>query len=297
MLIHSEEFDAFISDFNRLDPLSLLPEEDVLSQDRCDEIVTNAQQSTNKLAVLIQSLQSTDAQLTEQFNHVRPLLDRLSPELIRLRHLKQLQLLLDDLQKIRDIHQQLQTCLDTVQSKRTTDQECKVFHMVDLYERLLSLWHELDPLSMDSSLKKYLKEVLLHWNRLVGQHLQPLFDQCLKLVNWPIISLVIEPRSSNHHHHHHQTIGSESLETFSKYFEALLKLETQHLTCRTDSLNKIHNNLNTCLPIERMLLPLKKRFAFHFFQESKTNRHDKVRSPPHTHTHTFHGQNLNQILI
>jgi hypothetical protein len=262
ILLHKLQLDALLFDLEALTPLSLIADEDVLPDDQCDQIVLDANQISVQLRSLIEQIRLVDDQLSECRLQLAPLCKQLTADLSRTRRVKQMRLLLDLFKKVKFAHDQLTIVTGTPDK----DQGC--LQGIKYYELLLEVWNELKPLPVHSSLCQYVHNAILHWNTQLKQRVEPLFDQSLKAVGWPKVGGLGNVSKAS---------LSDSLIPFREQFEALLTLEAQQFEGRDGRTmtQKVFANSNVCLPMQRMLIPLKKRFAFHFCHESKTNRSDK----------------------
>lgn len=270
VLIHKPQLDSLLAELNSLTALSFIADEDVLPEHQCEQIVSDATQTTLQLRLRIDQVRLIDDQLAECRNRLAPLLKQLDCDLRRVRRIKQMRLLVDLFRQVKSAHESLNSIMNANSTtKRLMDCEPKCLQGIAFYEQLLHIWNQLKALSAQSSFRMYVHNVIVHWNIQLKSRIQPLFDESVRSVGWPMIGPLASVSKSNQ---------IDALVSFDKLFEALLVLETKQFEIQQHNETvapKVFANSNLCLPMQRMLTPLKKRFAFHFLQDSKTNRLDK----------------------
>ncbi|ENN80735.1 hypothetical protein YQE_02843, partial [Dendroctonus ponderosae] len=116
-------------------------------------------------------------------------------------------------------------------------------------------------------LKDFLKETMLYWHNILRDKLGKVFDEALKQVKWPFLSAnfsLVSPFEVN----------VDKLQLLAEY---LLQIEIPPEANVPPSipLGVLSDFIPPCLPIQLLILPLRKRFIYHFYGNRKTNRVDR----------------------
>jgi hypothetical protein len=106
-------------------------------------------------------------------------------------------------------------------------------------------------------MRDYVQRMVMHWHEELLRHSAPRFEKLCEAADWPIVT--IETTTSPH---------ARVTGAFDNFFIALLKIEVRDIA-------PDHQPLLTCLPMELMLKPFRKRFHYHFRGNSRTNQQDK----------------------
>ncbi|VDI67318.1 RAD50-interacting protein 1 [Mytilus galloprovincialis] len=107
-------------------------------------------------------------------------------------------------------------------------------------------------------LLKFIKDTILFWYKILHEKLASDFEETLKSVGWPMIGNTVKspPVHSSQHY-----------ELLEKLFMSLLAIQLpQSVSDKQDEL---------LLPLQLMVLPLRKRFKYHFYGNRKTNNLEK----------------------
>lgn len=282
-LIHRDDYTSFVTRFRKLKPIDFLNEDDVLSDEQCSkkEIEANIEQ----LYKLINDLNEINERLEDERAKIAGLLTDLRPDLDKLKEFKNVNYLLEFLDRIKNRHIALERAFRKKKSTANkVDSDQHVLDAISLYGEMLTDLNFIIDLQASNELSYYLKRIVSYWNDYLIKKLEPIFDQCLKTIKWPATTLLNEETN-------YLTENTESLDKFKRFFEAYLKLDENNelqpdesTTNKQANLNLIKNDeatanqldkIEIALPVEQLLLPFKKRFVYHFQQESKTNRLDK----------------------
>ncbi|CAH1179774.1 unnamed protein product [Phaedon cochleariae] len=112
----------------------------------------------------------------------------------------------------------------------------------------------------------YLKETIYYWHKILKDKFAKDFDEVLKLIKWPFVSTnfsLVVPLP-NH---------IQRLQTISEYLLQIEIPSESSVPVVTSAL--LSNFPPLCLPLQLMVLPLRKRFIYHFYGSRQTNRIDK----------------------
>lgn len=286
-LIHKDEYNNFVNKFRKLKPVDFLDEVEILSDEQCSKQETEV--NIDRLKTLMGDLKAVNDELQKEKSKIGALLNEIKPDLDRLKEFKNVNYLLERLDKIKSQHQSLERLFRKKSNVKTVDQDQNLLNAIAVYDEMVCDLTFIVQLDSSSELCQYLRQIELHWNKFLTAKIEPTFNQCLKAIKWPATTLLNEETN-------HLTEHSESLAKFKQFFEAYLKLdEGSELKPESSSFNESsatavskESNLiksdedslriekvEISLPVEQMILPFKKRFAYHFQQESKTNRRDK----------------------
>lgn len=105
---------------------------------------------------------------------------------------------------------------------------------------------------------KFIKDTILFWYKILQNKLASDYEEILKSVGWPMIGNTLKAPPVHNSQH------NESLEIL---FLSLLTIQLPQ------SILDQHDEL--ILPLQLMVLPLKKRFKYHFYGNRKTNNLEK----------------------
>ncbi|KAM8972102.1 RAD50-interacting protein 1 [Pelodytes ibericus] len=120
-------------------------------------------------------------------------------------------------------------------------------------------------------LLKFIRSTVQFWHKILKDKLTSDFEEVLNLIHWPFVGPLQSPASAP------STSGSlvdvfANLETL---FSQLLKLQTSDVLITTPKQMPEKYSLPVCppiiLPMQIMLLPLQKRFRYHFTGNRQTN--------------------------
>jgi len=129
----------------------------------------------------------------------------------------------------------------------------------------LSVLSELAHLLSDSAccnLIKFVKEMHIHWQKILLNKLASEFDDIMKALKWPFTSLSTAPPLST---------TSDDYSRLENVFILLLKLQEFKRTSSDNSDDKTE----ILLPLDWLLKPFRKRFLFHFYGNKQTNNLEK----------------------
>lgn len=284
-LIHKDEYNSFVQKFRKLKPIDFLNEDDILSDEQCSKQET--EENIDRLKRVVVDLNAVNDELQTERSKISSLLDEIKPDLDRLKEFKNVNYLLECLEKIKGQHLSLERLFRKKSNVKIVDQDQNLLNAMSIYDEMVNDLTFIIQLDRSSELCGYLKQIVLHWNDFLTRKIEPTFNQCLKAIKWPATTLLNEETN-------HLTEHSEWLAKFQQFFEAYLKLDegkelkqTQEPSINDSTASKESNliksdeetlrieKIEISLPVEQMVLPFKKRFAYHFLQESKTNRLDK----------------------
>uniref|UniRef100_A0A668ABI2 RAD50-interacting protein 1 n=1 Tax=Myripristis murdjan TaxID=586833 RepID=A0A668ABI2_9TELE len=195
---------------------------------------------------LLQRERELSSTLQQHLQEAQPWMDRLGQTLGHVdtieRHLKYLQCL----QHIEELSALVQQCLMTN----------SVWEAIRAVDSMAALDAQLQQ-SGCSHLKAFLSETLVFWHKIIKDRLASDFEEVLTLLQWPFIS---PPTQSLAPPANSQEISSQ-----------LELLATQLLALQTSYPSPLTLSPPLCLPIQIMLLPLSKRFRYHFTGNRQTN--------------------------
>uniref|UniRef100_A0A7N6A6F2 RAD50-interacting protein 1 n=1 Tax=Anabas testudineus TaxID=64144 RepID=A0A7N6A6F2_ANATE len=205
---------------------------------RCslEELLQRERLVSNKLHQHLQGAQPWMDRLGQTFNQV---------DIIE-RHLKYLRCL----QHIEELSAAVQQCLMT----------SSVWEAIRAVDSMAALDAGLSQ-SGCSHLQDFLRETLHFWHKIIKDRLANDFEKILTQLHWPIIS---PPTQSLTPAANSQEISSQ----LDLLVTQLLALQTSYPPIWSTPLSQ---EPPLCLPIQIMLLPLGKRFRYHFYGNRQTN--------------------------
>uniref|UniRef100_A0A3Q3W873 RAD50-interacting protein 1 n=1 Tax=Mola mola TaxID=94237 RepID=A0A3Q3W873_MOLML len=159
-------------------------------------------------------------------------------------------------------HVEYLRCLQHVQDLSAAVQQClmtsSVQEAIRAIDNLAALHAGLNQ-SGCSHLQDFLCETLNFWHRIVKERLTSDFEKVLTQLHWPIIHPThsLTPAANN------QEINCQ----LELLVTQLLALQTSYPLVSTP----LSQSPSLCLPIQIMLLPLRKRFRYHFYGNQQTN--------------------------
>ncbi|XP_008314210.1 RAD50-interacting protein 1 [Cynoglossus semilaevis] len=201
-------------------------------------------------------------------------------------HLLQAQPCMDSLGQVLDQvdtierHMKYLRCLQHIEELSATVQQClmtssvwEAIRAVDTMAALDAGLHQ----SECSHLKNFLRETLHFWHKIIKARLTSDFEKVLTQLHWPIIS---PPAQSLTPTANTQEISSQ----LELVVTQLLALQTSDdLLCQRSETSPqsaspaalLSPAPPLCLPVQIMLLPLSKRFRYHFYGNRTTNNPGK----------------------
>lgn len=115
-------------------------------------------------------------------------------------------------------------------------------------------------------LRSYIKAKVDYWFGILRDKLSQDLDHVLQAIHWPFVNANLSIEAP----------GEGSLKKLQLIVEYLLQIDLpEELVTPLHPHGLLSNFLPPSLPIELMIVPLKKRFLFHFYGSRKTNRIDK----------------------
>ncbi|KAM8740572.1 RAD50-interacting protein 1 [Acanthopagrus schlegelii] len=177
-------------------------------------------------------------------------------------------------------HMKYLRCLQRIEELSAAVQQCLMTSSVWEAIRTVDTMAVLDTGLNQSGcfhLQDFLQETLHFWHKIIKDRLASDFEKVLTQLQWPIVS---PPTQSLTPTANHQEINSQ----LELLVTQLLALQTSddHLSQRAlascvtstqpvSSAAPQHNGPPLCLPIQIMLLPLSRRFRYHFYGNRQTN--------------------------
>uniref|UniRef100_A0A3B3ZZV7 RAD50-interacting protein 1 n=1 Tax=Periophthalmus magnuspinnatus TaxID=409849 RepID=A0A3B3ZZV7_9GOBI len=210
---------------------------------RAAENVSEKTQETNSL-FLSQHLEKARPCM-ESFGHAFHQVDIIE------RHIKYLQCL----QRIEELSSSVQQCL-------MTNSVWEAVSAVDKMAALVVVLRE----SRCSHLQNFLQQTLRFWHKILKDRLTSDFEEVLATLHWPILSPPTQTLSP-----------PPNAQDVSSQLEALV---SQLLALQNSYPFSTGRKQEVCLPVQIMLLPLTKRFKFHFYGNRQTNCLSKTWSSP-----------------
>ncbi|KAM7441469.1 RAD50-interacting protein 1 [Porites harrisoni] len=203
----------------------------------------------------IKSLHEQHQELTVKVdNHVQklqPLVERLSGLITQIAEVERFRAYVSWIQKIKSVSFQLQQFVESGQLNWAVEQ--------------LTVLSELAKLLSDSrccNLTKFVKEMHLHWQKILLNKLASEFDDVMKVLKWPFTSVSNAPPLST---------TSDDYSRLENVFVLLLKLQEFNKT----SSETAEDKSEILLPLDWLLKPFRKRFNFHFYGNKQTNNLEK----------------------
>lgn len=178
-------------------------------------------------------------------------------EVTRLVQLYKLKEVVSVFQETKKLHVSIETGLQA-KSGRSAETDVRLLQAVDNFQQLVVIARKVFAMAPAGNfLRDYVQRMLIYWHEELLKHLAPRFEKLYQAAEWPIVT--IEATSTPH---------ARVTAAFDNFFIALLKIEVRDAA-------PDHQPLVTCLPMELMLKPFKKRFHYHFMGSTRTNQLDK----------------------
>uniref|UniRef100_A0AAR5NYY9 RAD50-interacting protein 1 n=1 Tax=Dendroctonus ponderosae TaxID=77166 RepID=A0AAR5NYY9_DENPD len=199
---------------------------------------------------------------------------------------KSIEVIEKELREIDQVNSDLKARVDKLNTYQTTLQYLKVVQQIEYLcselqhevskkddEKCVTLFANITEIYRILSdcpllhLKDFLKETMLYWHNILRDKLGKVFDEALKQVKWPFLSAnfsLVSPFEVN----------VDKLQLLAEY---LLQIEIPPEANVPPSipLGVLSDFIPPCLPIQLLILPLRKRFIYHFYGNRKTNRVDR----------------------
>ncbi|ESP04039.1 hypothetical protein LOTGIDRAFT_212244 [Lottia gigantea] len=188
------------------------------------------------------------------------MLDHLNKLTYQVEELEQYSKYLTVLSKIEDISHQLQAALITQTSQPALS---NFTDLILLYKSIQT--------SKCSRLLKFVEDTVIFWNNIIKSRIAREFEEVLKSMRWPVVTSTI------------QTPTPPNIGDIKKRMEIMFK-QMLHLQLPYPFQNHNYQYLvfekivelpPLAYPMQLMLLPLRKRFRFHFYGNKQTNSLDK----------------------
>ncbi|TKS88153.1 RAD50-interacting protein 1 RAD50 interactor 1 [Collichthys lucidus] len=225
-----------------------------------------AEEATCSLEALLQKEQFISNMLNQHLQGAQPWMDNLGQLLNQVdtieRHMKYLQCL----QHIEELSAAVQQCL-------MTSSVWEAIRAVDSMAALDAGLRE----SGCSHLQNFLRETLFFWHKIIKDRLASDFEKVLTQLHWPIIS---PPTQSLTPTANYQEISSQlellvtqllALQTSDDLLSQRTLAPSVSSTQPVSSATPPSQAPPLCLPIQIMLLPLIRRFRYHFYGNRQTN--------------------------
>lgn len=129
---------------------------------------------------------------------------------------------------------------------------------------LINIWCQLQTSSC-KTLLNFVQKTIIHWYNLLRERFGKEFEKTLQVLQWPISSTST-----------FTTPSVETLQRFESLFLSLIQIQLpEEILRQTNEKRDNKTSVSLILPLELMIQPLRKRFAFHFMSNRQTNRLDK----------------------
>jgi len=210
----------------------------------------------------VQNEKFTDlkVRITTHLSETDLFLDKVSNHIRKVDLLEQEKCYLDSLKTIEDLSNKLQQSIQTNQD----------LEAVECYNQLQEYSGSFQT-SQCVNLKTYINETVLFWSELVNEKLKKDFQETLKSIQWPLISTNQEVLQT--------PLSSDLMGKFQLQFQCLWKLSVPPKNNEEHMNTSEHIILSRFSPvsqaIEELIIPLHKRFSYHFSGNRPTNRRDK----------------------
>ncbi|KAI1280786.1 RAD50-interacting protein 1 [Halotydeus destructor] len=243
----------------RLNTLSLSNEGNITQTSSTESIVDFSKQELSVVLLYLDKMKQSQEETRDFHDDLKPFLKEIGDELAKLDDLYRVRGLLVRIVTIREIHEKIEWLLNS--KTKQNDADTKLMEAVDLFQRMVKVYEEIAKSSpVENPMRKYVQNVVSHWFFELKARLESKFQIVMKQINWPLTGINSLPGSAS------TVLGSA---TFDTLFTALFKIQIPDLEGETE------NAIRVCLPIELMILPLRKRFLHHFMKKSRTNQLDK----------------------
>ncbi|XP_068442239.1 RAD50-interacting protein 1 [Clinocottus analis] len=223
-----------------------------------------AEEAVRCVEALLQREQLVSVQLDQHLYEAQPWMDNLGQTLNQVdmieRHVKYLRCL----QHIEELSAAVQQCLMT----------SSVWEAIQAVDKMAALDAGLGR-SRCSHLQDFIRETLHFWHKIIKDRLASDFEKVLAQLHWPMISPPTQSLTP-------AANGQESSSQLELLVTQLLALQTsddlitqRDLAQSAFSATPPPQATPLCLPIQIMLLPLIKRFRYHFYGNRQTNSPSK----------------------
>ncbi|XP_077296724.1 RAD50 interactor 1 [Arctopsyche grandis] len=211
---------------------------------KISEAIKTSEETTLNILEYKEKLIVCSEKNQEFLTSVEPVRNHLGVLVDKLRKLEATKEYLESLRTVKKISNDLSNCNDSEQS---------VLLMEQLYE--------LHKQYKNGHRGEFVTETTHYWYNALRDKLSIEFEDVLKQVKWPITSSNISLTVS---------VPQEAFNKFRQIVQYLLQIQ---MPVEDNKRNDEEHNLS--LPIRLMIVPLKKRFTFHFSGSRRTNRLDR----------------------
>ncbi|KAI4456248.1 rad50-interacting protein 1 rint-1 [Holotrichia oblita] len=186
----------------------------------------------------------------------------------------------NDLDEVDEVRRTIQDYVDNINKLECLLQYLKVIQRIEFLRRfqmgmmksVRQFFANLCEISrnlMNSNarnLRNHLKETLFHWHTILKEKFARDFEEVIKAIKWPFVNTNFSlqtPSQSN----------IQRLQIIAEYLLQIQMPEESSSPVITSAL--LSNFPPLCLPLHYLLVPLKRRFLYHFYGARQTNRIDK----------------------
>lgn len=249
-----------------LSPLFKPPKGETIQPQESSSIVDKASEQVEELTNLIHLLKVEHSKLAkdEVSQSLQDQLSALENELSKLDDLYKLRSLLVTLELVKESNSAIEHLLSLKSGKSKHELDLRIIQAVDQFEYIKSACETtIKTCPPDNPLRAYVEKVLVHWHEELSKLITPKFEAALESLGWPLAEIDSLPEAP---------VASSS--SFDSFFVAMLKLEIRPLFQESSD-----HVIQVSLPLDIMIIPLKKRFFHHFLRKtSQTNQIEKVNS-------------------
>ena len=232
-----------------------------------NQLIQTSETELTQMSECMNQLKNIRQEYDQQLTQLSPLLSQISPLLDKYESLTKLDKLLNKLSKIKTIHKNLESMVNNCRTNK--EFESKVVSISHSFNQLVNEWTLFDEIHKNDLIKDYLFDIIMFWKQILLEKFKNKFIETFESVEWPLISGQLKS---------HPNV--ESINTFQLYFNALLVIDIDRkVVSKREQIAENQNPLSETiiLPMDLMLIPLKKRFQYHFMEtKSKLNRPEKV---------------------
>ncbi|XP_054710324.1 RAD50-interacting protein 1-like [Uloborus diversus] len=214
-----------------------------------------AEEALKNIKDLLEKQEALHSLIEDELKTAEPIKQHFEP---RIKELRDTECLLNYLQWILRIEDKSSQIEETLKGG-VSDQ------LIDIYEEIQSIWKKLKA-SKCKNVVEYSKKTMLYWHEILLEKFGCEFKKVFESLNWPVLSTNLSTPLNQ---------SSEALVRFNQLFMSVYKIALPDEYTKTLDIVEGIEDPSILLPLQLMLQPLQKRFAFHFMGNKPTNRLDK----------------------
>ncbi|KAG8175130.1 hypothetical protein JTE90_023412 [Oedothorax gibbosus] len=215
----------------------------------------NAENALEEIKELTEKFEKTQTCIKSELETIKPTYSHFSA---KIKEYKEIESLYCYLQWILTIEKQNSAMEEALQISLN-------YNIIDIYTIFKSSWEKLR-LSECKNLVSYVTKTMVYWHDVLKEKFGSEFQKAFGNLHWPVSSTKLTAS-------HNQS--GDALVKFNQLFLLLCKVALPDNYIKTQDIKESVEDSSLLLPLQLMLQPLQKRFAYHFMGKKPTNRLDK----------------------